>query len=195
MQIISKETLQYFVVQGATIVLVTLFSCYGIAASLGHVPVWLPMISDCGVYAPEKYLFRLGFVTGSIFIHAESFLLYNADKAFSNSRLSMILSLLSSMGLAVVGVVNEKENQIVHTGTHIASIKCIVVCSLYSTAGAVVMFVSYYLYMILMTYYSSREPTIGATSLAIKKLCTILGASVMIALVVLCILWEYILSM
>ena len=128
MQIISKETLKIFIVQGATIVLATIFSCYGIAVSLGHVPVWLPMISDCGVYAPEKYLFRLGLVTGSIFLHAESFLLYNADKAFSNSRLSMILSLLSSMGMAVVGVVNERENDTVHTGDYssLAVLTCVI---------------------------------------------------------------------
>ena len=134
MQIISRETLQIFIVQGATIVLVTIFSCYGIGVSLGHVPVWLPMISDCGVYSPEKYFFRLGLVIGSIFLYAESFLLYNADKAFSNSRLSMILSLLSSMGLAVVGVVNEKENDTVHTGNYLsfALLTCfmyIVLCS------------------------------------------------------------------
>jgi len=147
-------------------------------------------ISDCAVYAPEKYLFRLGIVTGSIFVHAESFLLYNADKAFSNSKLSMMFSLLASMGLAVVGVVNEKENDTVHTGTHLASISCIVTRSLYSIAGAVVMFASYYLYMILMTFYSSREPTIGVISMAIKKLCTVLGLTAMIALVVLCILWD-----
>jgi len=119
MQIIAKETFRFLIVQGATIVLATIFSCYGIAVSLGHVPVWLPMISDCGVYAPEKYLFRLGLVTGSIFLHVESILLYNADKAFSNSRLCMILSLLSSMGMSVVAVVSEKENNNVHTGTNL----------------------------------------------------------------------------
>lgn len=117
MQIISKEALRVFIVQGGTIVLTTIFTCYGIAASLGHVPVWLPMISDCAVYAPEKYLFRLGLVTGSIFLHFESILLYNADKAFSNSRLCMVFSLLSSMGMGVVAVVNEDENNDIHTGT------------------------------------------------------------------------------
>ena len=118
MKIIGKEALQLFIVQGATIVLATIFTCYGIAVSLGHVPVWLPMISDCAVYAPEKYLFRLGLVTGSIFLHVESILLYNADKAFSNSRLSMMLSLISSFGMGIVAVVNEKENNTIHTGVY-----------------------------------------------------------------------------
>ena len=128
MKIIGKETLQFFIVQGATIVLGTIFTCYGLAASLGHVPVWLPMISDCAVYAPEKYLFRLGLVTGSIFLHIESILLYNADKAFSNSRLSMILSLMSSLGMGIVAVVNEKENNTVHTGTCAKCVTIFVYC-------------------------------------------------------------------
>ena len=114
MEVLARETLRFLIVQGATIVLATIFTCYGIAVSYGHVPVWLPMISDCGVYPPEKYLFRLGLVVGSVFLHVESILLYNANKAFSNSRLAMILSLLSSLGMGVVAVVGEKENEAVH---------------------------------------------------------------------------------
>ena len=114
MKILTKETFRFLIVQGATIVLATIFTCYGIAVFYEHVPVWLPMISDCGVYPPEKYLFRLGLVVGSVFLHVESILLYNANKAFSNSRLAMILSLLSSLGMGVVAVVGEKENEAVH---------------------------------------------------------------------------------
>ena len=112
-----KESFQCFVIQGAAIILATIFTCYGIAVSLGHVPVWLPMISDCGVYAPEKYLFSFGLVAGSVFVFAESILLYHAEgKIFSNSRISLILSLVASVGMGVVGVVNEKENIKVHLG-------------------------------------------------------------------------------
>ena len=118
MRIILKESFQYFVVQGAAIILATIFSCYGIAVSLGHVPVWLPMISDCGVYPPEKYLFCGGLITGAVFVFAESILLYHAEgKVFSNSRLSLIFSLVASVGMGVVGAVNEKENLSVHLGT------------------------------------------------------------------------------
>ena len=118
MQIILKESFRYFVVQGSAIILATIFSCYGIAVSLGHVPVWLPMISDCGVYAPEKYLFSYGLITGAVFAFAEAVLLYHAEgKAFSNSRISLIFSLMSSLGMGVVGAVSEKENLKVHTST------------------------------------------------------------------------------
>ncbi|XP_065911033.1 DNA damage-regulated autophagy modulator protein 1-like [Dysidea avara] len=167
MKVIAKETLRFLIVQGGTIVLATIFACYGIAVSYGHVPVWLPMISDCGVYPPEKYLFRLGLVVGSVFLHVESILLYNANKAYSNSRLAMILSLLSSLGMGVVAVVSEKENGAIH-GT-----------------AAVVTFGFYDLYMIVMSYYSSSEPTIGPISMAIKRLCTVLGVGAMVGLVIL----------
>lgn len=116
MRVILKESFRCFVVQGSAIVLATIFSCYGIAVSLGHVPVWLPMISDCGVHAPEKYLFSYGLITGSVFVFAECILLYHAEgKAFSNSRLSLILSLVASVGMGVVGAVSEKENLQLHT--------------------------------------------------------------------------------
>ena len=56
------------------------------------------------------------------------------------------------------------------------------------TAAAVVTFGFYCLYMIVMTYYSTAEPTIGPVSMAVKKVCTILGLAAMVTLVVLSIL-------
>ena len=46
----------------------------------------------------------------------------------------------------------------------------------------------YDLYMIVMSYYSSSEPTIGPISMAIKRLCTVLGVGAMVGLVILSIL-------
>ena len=59
---------------------------------------------------------------------------------------------------------------------------------IYYTAAAVVTFGFYCLYMVVMTFYSSAEPTIGPVSMAVKKVCTILGLAAMITLVVLSIL-------
>ena len=110
-QIILKESFRHFIILGAAVILATIFSCYAIAVLLGHVPVWLPMISDCGVHAPEKYFFSYGLVTGSVLICAESLLLYHAEgKTFSHSRLCLITSFMAAVGMGVVGVVNEKEN-------------------------------------------------------------------------------------
>lgn len=115
MWIIGKESVRLWIVQGATIILSTIFVCYGIAVYLGHVPVWLPMISDCAVLPPEKYLFRLGMVTGAIYLGIDSELLYRADKSFTRSRLGLVLGIISAVGLSVVGVVNEKENNGIHS--------------------------------------------------------------------------------
>ena len=44
--------------------------------------------------------------------------------------------------------------------------------------------------MIVMTFYSNEEPTVGPTSMIIKKLCTVLGVGTLITLVVLSILCD-----
>ena len=59
---------------------------------------------------------------------------------------------------------------------------------IYYTAAAIVTFGFYCLYMIVMTYYSTAESTIGPVSMAVKKVCTILGLAAMVTLVVLSIL-------
>ena len=95
----------------------TVLLCYTIAVSLGHVPAWLPMISDCAVDPPEKYIFRLGIVIGAMILALNTVVVYKvAGRAFSNSKLSLILGLLACAAFAVVGVVNENENGHLHLG-------------------------------------------------------------------------------
>ena len=115
MLVIAKEPLRTWVVQGASVILTTIFVCYGVAVYLGHVPAWLPMISDCAVLPPEKYFFRLGMVTGAIFLAIDSKLIYHADKSFTYSKTCLILGIIASIGLSIVGVVNEKENNTIHS--------------------------------------------------------------------------------
>jgi len=103
------------VVQGTSVILSTLFACYGIAVYFGHVPAWpLPMMSDFAVLPPEKYLFRLGIVTGAVFLAVGSNLMYHADKSFSHSKLGLVLGMMAALSLAVVGAVNKKENYTIH---------------------------------------------------------------------------------
>lgn len=113
--IIAKEQLRLWIVQGASVILATILLCYGTAVYLGHVPAWLPMISDCAVLPPEKYFFRLGIVTGAMFIAIASKLIYHAEKAFTYSKLGLSLGTIGAIGLAIVGVVNEKENNAIHS--------------------------------------------------------------------------------
>ena len=109
----SGETLIHF---GVLEVLGTAFLCYGLAVANGHVPAWLPMISDCAVLAPEKYPFRLGMVTGALMIALLSVTVYYKDENTRYNKLSAIFGLIAAAGLGVVGVVNEKEDPPVHDG-------------------------------------------------------------------------------
>ena len=94
----------------------TIFLCYGLAVAFGHVPAWLPMISDCAVQPPERYPFRYGVVVGALLMGATAVLVYNADKTYSKSKACLVLATLGSFCMGVVGVVNEKECNPVHSG-------------------------------------------------------------------------------
>ena len=94
-------------------ILATILLCYGLAVTYGHVKPWLPMISDCAVYSPEKYPFRFGMALGSLLTGAQVVMIHLVK---SYSRLSLWLGLLAAAGLGVVSVVNEDENNTIHSG-------------------------------------------------------------------------------
>ena len=94
----------------------TIFLCYALAVGLGHVPAWLPMISDCAVESPEKYPFRLGIISGATALIANVLLVYSAFPSFSLRKTSAAFGVVASVGLAIVGAVNEEEDNTVHSG-------------------------------------------------------------------------------
>ena len=96
----------------------TILLCYALAVGLGHVPAWLPMISDCAVEAPERYPFRMGLVVGAFLLGLEVVAVYNSDRVFSKNKLCLYLGCIASFGLGIVGVVNEKEDNTVHSGEY-----------------------------------------------------------------------------
>ena len=95
--------------------LLTIMTCYTIAVALGHVPAWLPMISDCAVKPPEMYLFRLGVVFGASLIALQAVTVYYANKDRPLSSLNAVLALVASISIGIVGVVNEDEDDSVHS--------------------------------------------------------------------------------
>ena len=101
---------------GALVTMGTILLCYTIAVLHGHVPAWLPMISDCAVGSPEKYPFRIGILVGAMALAFNTVVFYKADRAFSNSKLCLLLGLVGAAGLGIVAVVGEKENKAVHSG-------------------------------------------------------------------------------
>ena len=74
------------------------------------------MISDCAVEAPEKYPFRLGIIIGAALLGVEVLLVFFADRKFSKNRFCLVVGILSSLGLEIVGAVNEVENNTIHSG-------------------------------------------------------------------------------
>ena len=115
-KIISKFPANILIHAGALEVAGTILLCYALAVLFGHVPAWLPMISDCAVQSPEKYLFRLGIVLGASLLAYEVIFVYLADKSYSRNEFCLVIGVAASTGLGVVGVVNEKEWYLVHTG-------------------------------------------------------------------------------
>lgn len=115
MAVVGRLPLNVFFHIGVLIQLGTILLCYTLSVSLGHVPAWLPMISDCAIYPPEKYAFRWGLVIGSTLFGAQTVLIYGADKPYAKSKLSLILGLLAAFCLSVVAVVSEAEDNTIHS--------------------------------------------------------------------------------
>jgi len=152
----------------------TIGLCYGLALYFHHVPAWLPMISDCAVYAPEKYPFRIGMIVSAclIFVNASLLVFYISNRSAKNvmgslaarsttstaDKVGLVLAGLSSTGLAIVGAVNEREDMAVH-GT-----------------AAVVFFFAFEAFMIQSTIRLSKLPNVPPKGVAIKKLISIVVA-------------------
>ena len=116
LKILEKVPLKTIFHAGFIVSTGTILLCYTLATTLGHVPDWLPMISDCAVYAPEKYPFRWGIMLGAVLIAVQSVLVYGADKPYSKSKTALNLALFASFCLSVVAVVNEVEDIKIHGG-------------------------------------------------------------------------------
>ena len=59
----------------------------------------------------------------------------------------------------------------------------------YCTAAAVIMFLSYLIYMVLFSFYSGAQPNISIISLIIKRVCAVYGVVVFAAFVFMSILY------
>lgn len=153
----ASISLPVFINIACWLVVFTISLCYGLAVGLGHVPAWLPFISDCAVESPEKYPFRVGVVVGAFLLAVEIVAIYNADRKFSKDRLCLYAGVMSTVCLATVGVVNEKENGAVHG------------------ASAVSFFVLSALYTTVMAWNSTLDPDIGRLSLSVKQICALYG--------------------
>eukprot|EP01119_Soliformovum_irregulare_P003870 TRINITY_DN14918_c0_g1_i1.p1 TRINITY_DN14918_c0_g1~~TRINITY_DN14918_c0_g1_i1.p1 ORF type:complete len:244 (-),score=61.94 TRINITY_DN14918_c0_g1_i1:56-787(-) len=138
--------------------ILTILTCYIIAVMKGHVPAWLPMISDCAVQSPESYIFRLGMISTAMLLECNSILMlaYLNTSGLRGKRswdlASFVIVSLGCLGLAIVGAVNEKENGGIHGG------------------AAVAFFVCYQVYMIIITRRLMANGTGTVSSTRIKAI-------------------------
>eukprot|EP01100_Stratorugosa_tubuloviscum_P011036 TRINITY_DN484_c0_g1_i1.p1 TRINITY_DN484_c0_g1~~TRINITY_DN484_c0_g1_i1.p1 ORF type:complete len:254 (+),score=76.68 TRINITY_DN484_c0_g1_i1:153-914(+) len=158
---------KYVTIAAVALSLLTIFGCYILAVLLGHVDPWIPMISDCGVYPPETYFFRMGLVVSAMLLELNSV----AMLAFLHSlkvhglqccdKFGFFVASLACFGLATVAVVNEKENGTVH-GT-----------------AAVIFFLGYLIYMMLTTLrfmpLLKTSDIIDPVSVRLKSILTLLS--------------------
>lgn len=116
MAVLSQFPLRLLIHTTAIEMLLTILSCYAMAVHDGHVKPWLPTISECGVFPPEKYFFRYGFVIGACLMAAQGVATYNALKSWAKSRTYLFLIAVASFCLGLVGVVSMREDSSVHNG-------------------------------------------------------------------------------
>jgi len=111
MKILGKLNFKEVLFAGIFEVLFTIFLCYILAVSLGHKEAWLPTISECGVYSPEKYFFRWGILAGGLLLCLEAVVLWLPKRI---STVVSALAFLAGIALTLVAVVSVQENYTVH---------------------------------------------------------------------------------
>ena len=67
-------------------------------------------------YSSQDYVFRYGFVVGACLLAVEAVMVYGADKSFSRSKITLLLSVVAAFALGVIGVVRGSESHLVHDG-------------------------------------------------------------------------------
>jgi len=140
------------------------------------------MISDCGVYPPESYFFRGGLISSAVLLNFVSvvMLCYTQTAQFkSNSpgdyptfdKVAYGFATIATFGLITVGSVNEVENIKIH-GT-----------------GAVLFFLCYLIYMIMVTSRLWSNSAHNSASMKIKLFFTLTAATSLISLALMSIDW------
>jgi len=165
MEVLLEVKAKYLAYVSSILALVTIFTCYFLAVSQGNVPVWLPMISDCAIEPPEEYIFRIGIILSAALLNLNSLLMlfyqHNTKLAEGGAtcfdKFAFSLATLGCFGLMVVGAVNEVENNTIH-----------------STA-AVIFFVAYEIYILMITYTMWDFSGPKSTNLIVKLCLSIYG--------------------
>jgi peptidoglycan biosynthesis protein MviN/MurJ (putative lipid II flippase) len=139
------------------------------------------MISDCAIYPPESYIFRFGLISSSVLLNVNSFCMLcykktvfkNTDLDYSTfDKVAYFISAVASIGLGIVGSVNEVENSKLHG------------------AAAVTFFAGYLIYMIMVVVRLWQNSNHSSISLRIKVLLTIVGTVCLLAFALMSTNWS-----
>ncbi|XP_065198122.1 DNA damage-regulated autophagy modulator protein 1-like [Sycon ciliatum] len=159
----SAKIITYFTVILTT---TTILVSYVTAASLHHVPAFLPMISDCAVKAPEMYLFRYGLLVAASSLAVNVLVIHAATKStYSLPHATMVSGFLASFGLGLLTSVNEDESNPVHT------------------TGAVMFFLCYEFVMLVISYNAQYDARVSRLSLNVKRTAAVISLISLLALV------------
>ncbi|XP_065912288.1 uncharacterized protein [Dysidea avara] len=152
-----------WLIQGATIVVSTIFSCYGMVVSLSHVPVWHDQ--RMGNVPPG---IRLGMTIIAVLLCMNAVLIYNSDKSYSPLKLGLVLGMMVDALFTIMGVASETN----------------------STVTVRLLLLSYFIYMALFSFYPGVESNEATIALIIKKVCTALGIAVFVAIIFMSTDWN-----
>src|SRR6056297_1295696 len=94
--------------------------CYLIALYNDHLDRWLPMISDCGVYRPERFIFTIGLNIAALFLFLNAYLFYRflgtcslGGRRFIDTAI-IVSAIFSSIGMMILATANDTEDPLVH---------------------------------------------------------------------------------
>lgn len=113
LKLLGKLNFKWVLYFGIVEVIITIILCYVLAVVLGHKPAWLPTISECGEYPPEKHFFRWGIMVGGLLLMIEAVMLHNAKLL---STVGYWLGLIAGFCLTGVAVVASNEYRNIHLG-------------------------------------------------------------------------------
>ncbi len=117
MSIIGKVSARTIIYIGVANTAGVILLCYAIAVGLGHRKPWLPTISNCGDHPPEEYIFRWGMMVSSSVPLLQAVVMRAAGRI---SKVTFSLGFLAGLCLSGVAVVQDNENNTVHSSKPLA---------------------------------------------------------------------------
>jgi hypothetical membrane protein len=147
MKVLNTYNFISFINYAVFVPVVTILVCYVTAVLKGDVPGWfLPMVSACGVVAPEKWIFHIGLIVSSVLIHSASKVVRdfissnNPDSTTSKwEDTAVLLNFIACGGLAGCASITEKEDNNLHG------------------LSAIIFFVFYIIYMWIVSLRVSQQ--------------------------------------